>query len=161
MVLDPNTYLLKGSRYTFSFVQSAGTWLTYYSIDDITSRLQVSQGDLLSQVQVSDVKTGTFGLGGDQFDISFVYVGDGSDTVDSVATEISNDVGTWATELSYVGGQVGSTGVVVASETSDPLKAAKDSLLPSTGALWAVAVALVVVAFLASGGAGIVRNATA
>lgn len=166
--LDISGFLAQGGLYTFTLTP-AGIVSSVYrpSLDDVTAAIQGVPG--VDSLAVTVQPANFFSISPDQFNLSFVYHGDGADTVASMAGQLIDALSGLATSFSFVGAYGGPAGAPAdTSGISENLQAAADtvkqsvsSVLPGTGSLWAIAVIGLIVVFLLSGGAQIVRRAAA
>jgi hypothetical protein len=158
--LDISSFLQQGSQYTFSLTPS-GLISNFYrpSSDDVLTALQGVPG--LDALAVVVQPASFFSLGADQFNVTFVYSGDGSDTVASMAGQLIDALSGLSTSFSFVSAYGGPAGAP--ADTSGLTQAANSlsNVVPSTGSLWAIALIGLIVIFLLSGGAQIVRRAAA
>lgn len=152
-VVDLSEFLVRGRQYTVSFKQT-GLNPFRAGVDTVTSELQGVAN--LSQVSVKLVG-GVWGLGADQFDISFVYVGDGGDALGNAVQPMLDAVNTTFYSFDYIGTVSGSSGV----PTDSPGSPASPVHLPDNTTLTIIVVILLLVTFLASGGAAATRRAVA
>ena len=149
-------FLVSGQQYTISFAQNGWNPIRAGSAD-VTSALQYIPN--VKNLSVHLVG-GVFGLFANQYDVNFTYTGDGADALAVVVEpmlEVLDNLETLAT-FDFLGANTGSGGV---DPNSKPADSPKPSWIPSTSALWAIAIVAILVVFLASGGAGILRRVVA
>jgi hypothetical protein len=157
--LDVSSFLTSGADYTFSFSPSVGSILDSAFSSDLSSLFSPLQ--FVSRISNVTVKQAP-GLSL-QLNVSFVYTGDGSDTV---ANAIQWILDAWAsTQLFGTYDFVGATGgpAPIATGGSDALtsgiSSAISSVIPtSSSGLWAIVLILVIVAFLMSGGSAFLKR---
>lgn len=166
--IDVSSFLTKGQQYTFSFLPAGAVSIVYRpSLDDVTAVLQGVAG--IDALAVAVQPASFFSVSGDQFNVTFTYAGDGSDTVASMQGSLLDQLNTLATSFSFVaaygsaaGAPADTSGVTENLQAAaDALKNSVGSILPSTGWIWGIAVILVLALFVYSGGATAVRRAVA
>lgn len=145
--IDLSTFLIRGKKYTFTFMPSFFSMLDFDSFTSLTAKLQAVSG--LSAV---DVHAGENKAFSNSVDVTFTYVGDGADVVAVIAGNIMQAWSGMFGDYDFAGAGTGEVGV--------PEKGGADIPLPGTGTLALIVVGLVLVVFLASGGAGLIRRAT-
>lgn len=152
-VVDLSDFLVRGAQYTVSFKQTG--WNPFrVGVDTVTSELQGVAN--MSKIAVKLVG-GVFGLGADQFDVTFTYVGDGGDALGNVVQPMLDAVNTTFYSFDYIGAVGGASGV----PTDAPGSPASPLHLPDNTTLTIIVVILLLVTFLASGGAAATRRAVA
>ena len=154
--IDVSTFLENGRQYTISFAQSGWNPIRAGAAD-VTSALQY-----IPNVSGLSVKLvgGVFGLFANQYDVSFTYTGDGTDVLAIVLEpmlEALDNLETLAT-FDFLGANAGAGGV---DPNSKPADSPDLSFIPSTSALWAIAVIAILVVFFASGGVALLRRVAA
>src|SRR6266849_2481353 len=142
--IDQNTFLVTGMQYTFSVRQ---TGLSNDSMTDVSVAMQ--KIPVISQVTIKNVG-GIWGWFANQFDITFYYVGDGSDQVQTIRSYMIGVLDGFITIYDFVGARTGRTGV---DTTPDPVIP-----LPSTTTIVALVIGLTLIVFLASGGPRLVKG---
>lgn len=147
--LDISTFLKRGQQYTFSFTPSFFSTLDFDSFATLTGKLQTVAG--MSQVYVH---TGDNQAFSNTVNVTFVYAGDGSDVVANLASTIMERMSGFFGSYNFIGATSDGTGVPEKGGAELP------DIIPSTTAIVAIVVGLAIVAFLASGGAGLIRRAT-
>jgi hypothetical protein len=155
MSLDISAFLQRGAVYTVSF---KSTGLYRPSLDTVVAALQYLPN--ASNVSVKLVG-GVFGFFADQFDMTFNYTGDGSDTVAGIiqpSLDALNNLGI-GVGFDFVGASGGSVGVPVEGSTQG---GGAGSTLPTidTTTIVLVVIGLGLIIFLASGGPSLIRRAT-
>jgi len=116
--------------------------------------------DVTSQTQTIPYLSGVYAhssslLSGNEFDVTFTYNGDGSDTMAyAVQSILDATSGFLGNNLNFLGAYVGDTGV----EGNQP---PPPNILPSSSSLWAIAVIGILVVFVLAGGPSVARRATA
>jgi len=139
--LNVDTSLNPGGRYTITINEP--TLASGTSVQDVLSKLQGS--DSMGQVALTKV--------GWNWDVTFTYEGDGSDTVSDVFQEIATRLDAWYGSWDYVGAYASATGAADAhTRLNIPL--------PSSGWLWALVALVILIVFIASGGIGVARTVT-
>jgi hypothetical protein len=97
-MLDPATQLVNGTEYTFNFTTSG---FSFSSPGDAAAEIQSKLS------QIANV-AGSQSLMGSTLSFTFLYVGDGSDNVSSLAALIAADLNSWLTFMSvtFAGGDL-------------------------------------------------------
>lgn len=153
--IDISTFLQSGQLYTFT-LEPVGV-LSYLEHPDLGSLIGSVQA--LPNIANATVQVGVPGqLGGtDFYSVTFTYVGDGSDVGAGAAQELI-DAFTAATSVGwqFVGATTGTTGVQQQNQSTNPNLQLPS--LPSGSSLWAILAIVVVIAFLAYGGGGLVKK---
>lgn len=153
--VDLSQFLTPGQTLTLSFKQS-GLNPIRAGVADVTSALQYLALPIKNPSVV--LVGGVFGLFANQYDITFQYSGDGSDVLANLQVPIQDALNNLETLASFdfLGANAGAGGVAPNSTpgTSPGLPA----LIPSTSGLWAIAIIVLLVVFVMSGGAGVVRG---
>lgn len=145
--LSSGTTLLPGQGYTFVF--TPGGINVFVTADQMT-------GDLQSLDYLDSASAYFVGNGLGPVYIRFTYGGDGTDTVDSVSSDIINTIQNNHT-LFYLTLSYATLGIVSAPTVSQQIS----PFVPSTSTLLIIVAGIALVVFALSGGAGIVRRATA
>jgi len=123
-------------------------------LDTVTSELQFIP--TITNIQIKLVG-GVFGFFADQFDVTFTYTGDGSDTAANIIQPMLDALNGVLASFDFVGITSGDTGVP--TEGTDAGGGAHiPEISTTTIALVVVGIALVV--FLVSGGPSLVRGAS-
>lgn len=154
MILDLNSDMQPGTQYTFSF-NASGWNPVKQSLSDIISELQGT--DELSGVTAS-YSGGVGGLFASQVDVTFVFSSGSDYVVSDVVEIILSRIGGYLYSYDFVSAQDGSSGSI--TSTGD-IANQLSSFGLNTTTLYAVVIGLVIIAFLASGGAGVARRVTA
>jgi len=156
--LDLGTFLQPGAVYTFSFSPSAGSILDSAFSSDLSGLIGPLQYlSNMANVSVKQASGFSFGL-----TVTFTYTGDGSDVVASAVQWILD---AWTSSqlfgnYDYIGATGGSA--PIATGGSDLLTSGISSLVPgSSSSLWALAVIVLLIVFVFSGGAGVTRTLAA
>lgn len=158
--IDLSIFLAKGQQYTFSFEPSGAVAVVYRpSLADVTAALQGLPG--IDALAVAVQSASFFSLSGDQFNVTFNYAGDGSDTVASMQGAMLDQLNTLATSFSFLAAYGGSSGTPADQAGIAANLLSAGSLLPSTGSLWAYVVLALIVLFFMSGGVSVLRRVTA
>jgi hypothetical protein len=154
--IDVSTFLVNGHQYTLSFSQSGWNPIRA-GVADVTSALQYLPTTKNLTVAL---KGGVLGLFANQYDVTFVYTGDGSDVLANLVepmTQALDQLETLAT-FDFLGAAEGGAGVAPNTTPSD---SPKPSWVPSTSTLWAIAIIAILVVFVMSGGASVLRRVAA
>lgn len=150
--IDINTFLKRGQLYTITF-KSSGWYKPL--LDTITSELQYIPGIGNATATYSGGLLGT-GFFSDQLDVTFLYTGDGSDVIANIVQNMLDQISGTFAQFDYVGAYTGATGTPTeVDKVTDPIKS-----LTNPTSLWAIAIILIVVVFVASGGIGITKQFT-
>jgi hypothetical protein len=156
--LDVSTFLTPGADYTFSFSPSLGSVLDSAFSSDLSSLFSPLQ--FVSRISSATVKQAA-GLSL-QLNVSFVYIGDGSDTV---ANAIQWILDAWASSqlfgtYDFVGAAGGSAPIATGGSdlVTSGITSGLAPLLPSSSGLWAIVGILLIVAFLMSGGSAFLKR---
>lgn len=155
--IDVSTFLQPGAQYTFSFQQSGFNPIRA-GVADVTAALQYVAGVSNPSVRLVG---GVLGLFANQYDLTFTYQGDNStvaaDLIQPMLVAL-DDLETLAS-FDFLGASGGASGVAPNTTlASSPLSSLA---LPSTSGMWALAVVVLLLVFLMSGGASVVRRVTA
>lgn len=159
--IDLATFLTKGQQYTFSLQPSGAVSYVYRpSLADVTAAIDGLPG--VDSLAVAVQPANFFSISGDQFNVTFDYSGDGSDTVASIEGAMLDALSDLSTGFTFIAAYVGASGTPAdTSGVSETLHAAVKSVVPSTSSLWAIALIGLIVIFFLSGGATVLRRATA
>lgn len=166
--IDLSAFLTKGQQYTFSLQPSGAVSYVYRpSLADVTAAIDGLPG--VDSLAVAVQPASFFSISGDQFNVSFDYSGDGSDTVASMQGAMLDALSDLATGFMFIAAYGGGSGTPADTSgisedlqgAADALKNTAGSLLPSTSAIWAIAILALVVVFFLSGGATVLKRATA
>lgn len=147
--------LLPGQSYTFSF--GLGNWFTLPSEATVLAELQNYAPDFISNAQVREM-SGLSPLT-NYFDVTFTYVGDGSDVASDVAAEMIQAFSQGGDKFSLNAMNMGTVGLSAASDVSQALGSVGDALgtglgnaLSKTtaglGATWTIIIVLGIAAVL-------------
>lgn len=153
--------LQPGVQYTFSFKPSGALSVVYRpSLSDVTAVIDGVGG--VDALAVVVQPASFFSIGSDQFNVTFTYNGDGSDTVESMTSDMLDALSSLSTAFQFIAAYQGGSGTPAdTSGVSEDIHAAAAAVIPSTGSLWAIALIAIVVLFFFSGGASVVRRALA
>lgn len=150
--LDLSTFLTPGTQYTISIAGSTAA-ITETS-DAVLSALATNP--LFSQVSVArSILDSPL-----NWDITFVYAGDGSDVVANAFGAIQTALEGTFTSWDFISCTQGASGSVTSTQTSTVGLPSLSSLLPSSSGLWAIVILVAIGVFLFSGGANVLRGLT-
>jgi hypothetical protein len=155
--IDVSTFLANGQQYTVSFAQSGWNPIRA-GVADVTSALQFIPN--VKNLTVA-LKGGVFGLFANQYDVTFVYTGDGSDVLANLVEPMTQALDQLETLASFdfLGASTGAAGV--APNTTPGDSPGLPGLIPSSSSLWAIVIVAVLIVFVMSGGASVLRRVAA
>lgn len=138
--LDVSDFLSPGGRYTITVNEP--TLATGTNIDTILGSLQ----------GISTMSHVVLARNGWDFDVTFTYTGDGTDVVANLFQQIADRLDSWYGSWSYVGAYRGAVGAGTGTKTNISIPAF------SSSGLWAIAIIVLLIVFVMSGGAGLARG---
>jgi hypothetical protein len=156
MGLNPEDFLQRDQRYTIT-LEPAGfmSYIEHPDIGTLTSALQGMANLSQPTLTIGNVK----GFGGtDYYYVSFIYAGDGADTVAGIYQEIADSFSNAVSVHSwnFVGANTGAAG----TPQEDPGKI-DPGLIPDSSWIWGFVAIAVLALFVYTGGATATRHALA
>jgi hypothetical protein len=152
--VEISTFLNRGQQYTFSFAQG-GLNPIRKGAADVTEALQYLSG--VSQLSVALVG-GVMGLFANQYDVTFTYVGDGSDTVANLVQNMLDALDSTFYTFDFLGANSGGGGVTPNDAAATNTNDLASGFGLTSSSLWAIAIVALAVVFVMSGGASASRR---
>jgi hypothetical protein len=153
-VLSQDSFLSPGTQYTMTIECSVLGALENQSGESITAQLIGSCNvDLASAISVT-----TPLLSPTTYNVTFIYTGDGTDSVADVFQEFASALEDLITNWNYVQCTVGATPGAAGSTLGGASTPCLPSLQTSSSFLWAVAAIGLILVFVISGGPELARQ---
>jgi hypothetical protein len=161
--IDPNAGLTPGAQYTLSMSEGGlvGTVIGT-NVDKVNSDLSAGLDSGAIDIAANAVASQSvlYALSQPPYDITFTYTGDGSDSATDVFNQFASVLAGFAFSWTYVICVGGTAAGSSAAQTQATLASAA-SALTSPSFLWPIVILAVIFLFFYSGGASILKHATA
>jgi hypothetical protein len=168
--IDPNAGLAPGQQYTLSMAEAGivGTVIGT-NVDKVNADLSAGEDSGAIDIAAGAVASQSmlYAFSQPPYDITFTYTGDGSDSPMDVFQQFANVLNGFGFSWNFVicvgGTAAGTAAAQTQAQIGSAVSAVENaaSLAASPSFLWPVVILVLVAVFVFSGGASILRHATA